>query len=204
MANYKFTPESKRFKPPSIGTRFGRLTVIGESYLLRRHWKTPCRCDCGRECAPYTFSQKGVPARSCGRCSRLVTEDMKAAISKANRTHGWSGTQEYNAWLAMRKRCLNPKDGAYDRYGGRGITVAADWVNDFPAFLAHIGPKPSPDFSLDRIDNERGYEPGNVRWADRSTQSRNRRAFVLAPAGKQPPFVMVNGIKYVPERPLTE
>ena len=81
---------------------------------------------------------------------------------------------EYQAWKAMRTRCANPNDVQYHRYGGRGISVAPRW-DSFDNFYADMGPKPSATHSLDRIDNSKGYEPGNCRWADKLTQVRNRR-----------------------------
>lgn len=105
-------------------------------------------------------------------------------MGHANRRHGMTGTPEYNAWLKMRKRCGNPKDKAYRNYGARGIHVCPEWQRSFEAFFAHVGPKPSPDLSIDRIDNDRGYEPGNVRWADTSTQNRNRRPFMITPGSR--------------------
>lgn len=84
----------------------------------------------------------------------------------------------------MRKRCLDPSNRQYPDYGGRGITVCDEWKNSFENFLAYMGEKPEKSYSLDRIDNNRGYEPGNVRWASKETQSRNRRAFVMIPGTK--------------------
>jgi hypothetical protein len=76
----------------------------------------------------------------------------------------------------MRQRCYYQKHAHYHLYGGRGITVHESWINDFPAFLAYIGKRPSPTHSLDRWPNKDGnYEPGNVRWATRAEQGRNRR-----------------------------
>jgi len=75
----------------------------------------------------------------------------------------------------MRERCGNPKNAAYSLYGGRGITVCDRWRDSFEAFLADVGRRPSPVHSLDRIDNNLGYAPSNVRWAPRSVQQRNRR-----------------------------
>ena len=89
--------------------------------------------------------------------------------------HGLSYTLEYRAWQQMRLRCTNPKHAAYPAYGGRGITVCARWLASPQAFLDDMGPKPSPHHELDRIDNNRGYEPGNCRWATRKTNDRNRR-----------------------------
>jgi len=90
-------------------------------------------------------------------------------------THRLSRTTEYVAWMAMKTRCLNKNSERYPDWGGRGIAIAAEWVSDFPAFLKHIGPRPSPQHSIDRIDNTRGYEPGNVRWSVRLQQMRNTR-----------------------------
>ncbi len=83
--------------------------------------------------------------------------------------------QEYRAWHEIKRRCFNKNCAAYKNYGGRGITLHGDWVDNYHAFLAHVGRKPSPEHSIDRIDNNKGYEPGNVRWATREEQNRNTR-----------------------------
>ena len=75
----------------------------------------------------------------------------------------------------MRARCGNRKTPGYERYGGRGISVCSQW-SDFDVFLADVGPRPGPDFSIDRIDNDGNYEPSNVRWATRHQQNRNKRS----------------------------
>lgn len=88
--------------------------------------------------------------------------------------HGMSGTTEYRAWNQMIQRCDNPKCLAYPLYGGRGISVCDRW-RKFIYFFEDIGPKPSPELTLERIDNEGDYEPGNVKWDTPQSQSRNKR-----------------------------
>jgi hypothetical protein len=75
----------------------------------------------------------------------------------------------------MSQRCTNPRHKSWSYYGGRRISVCDQWRNDYTAFLAHVGRRPSPKHSLDRIDNDGNYEPGNVRWATKKEQQRNRR-----------------------------
>jgi len=96
--------------------------------------------------------------------------------------HGFARRKEnggkadvYNIWHLMRARCQSPRAAHYQDYGGRGITVCERWDADFAAFYADVGPRPSRNHSIDRINNDGNYEPGNVRWATASEQARNRR-----------------------------
>ncbi len=126
-----------------------------------------CRCDCGTEGEKH-FNQSG----SCG-CLQ------KEQITRRNTKHGYSPANarapEYIAWRSMLNRCYNPNTPKYPNYGGRGIAVCDRWRHDFSAFLADVGHKPSPDHSLDRINNDMGYSPDNCRWATNSEQNNNRR-----------------------------
>jgi hypothetical protein len=96
------------------------------------------------------------------------------------RIHGYTRkgftAPEYTAWRAMKSRCNVPKNPSYRHYGGRGITVCDEWSKSFPTFLKDVGARPSKYYSLERINNDGNYEPGNVVWADPITQHNNTRA----------------------------
>lgn len=146
--------------------RFGRLVTIGQLPLKRRYAKRQwrCLCSCGQESAPYASALlRGT--QSCG-CR------VREATIRRNTVHGLHGTREYNAWLDMKKRCGQHARSAKD-YWQRGIGICERW-SDFQQFLADMGECP-PGLSLDRIENERGYEPGNCRWATRVQQNNNSR-----------------------------
>lgn len=96
---------------------------------------------------------------------------------------GGQPTPEYNVWMNIKRRCLVPTNPEYPNYGGRGITICEAWQSDFAAFLAEVGLRPGPDYQIDRRDNNKGYEPGNVRWVTRSEQQRNRRNSTLITYG---------------------
>src|SRR6185503_1392339 len=89
--------------------------------------------------------------------------------------HGYSHSPNYQAWRDMIQRCTNTKKPLYKNYGGRGITVCDRWLNDISAFIEDVGLRPSKEYSLERINNSGNYEPGNVRWATRKEQARNKR-----------------------------
>lgn len=96
-------------------------------------------------------------------------------------THGLRRSLEYKAWAHAKQRCTNPNHIGWHLYGGRGIRMCDRWLNDFAAFYADMGPKPTPDHSLDRINGNGDYAPGNCRWASAKEQVRNSRATKLSP-----------------------
>lgn len=149
--------------------RFNRLTLLVRDHGRTGdgHIKSLWRCDCGAEKVAAFSRVKAGTTRSCG-C--LVQERS----IEAHTTHGMRSSPEYSSWMAMRRRCENVSDKDYPRYGGRGVTVCAEWSADFACFFAHVGLRPAGT-SLDRIDGRLGYQPGNVRWATPTEQGRNRR-----------------------------
>lgn len=155
------------------GQAFGKLTVLhlkGLSAEKRPKYAWLCRCECGKEVAATTPNLRSGNTQSCG-CHKL--ENTK----KANSRHGQSNTYLHNAWRAMQARCDNPKTRNYGNYGGRGISFSPLWrgSDGFVLFAEHIGQRPTPKHSVDRINTNGNYEPGNVRWATSSQQSRNTR-----------------------------
>lgn len=100
-------------------------------------------------------------------------ELLKLAAKRKRERHGMNKSPEHRAWVHMRQRCSNPRKREWPHYGGRGIKVCEAWEQSFLAFYEDVGQRPSPKHSLDRINNDRGYEPGNVRWALQQQQVEN-------------------------------
>jgi hypothetical protein len=91
-------------------------------------------------------------------------------------THGLRWTPEYEIWIQIKGRCLNPKNKGYKNYGGRGIKICSEWRDDFLTFLEGVGKRPHPKLTLDRRNNDGDYEPFNMRWTTKKNQSANRRS----------------------------
>ncbi len=155
--------------PIEIGSRFGHLTVTGPIMIpvtghgMTKHWI--CQCECGKVQVARPYDLRWGRVRSCGCRQRM--------------SHGRSRSPEYRIWLAIRQRCNNPQTAEYARYGGSGIRVCDTWEASFEAFFADMGLRPSNRHQIDRIDNLKGYEPGNCRWVTPRESTNNRRNTVF-------------------------
>ena len=160
--------------------RFGRLTALKVSYVDRNgdaRWL--CQCDCGNQKVVVLTVLTRGRSKSCGCLHR---ERLAPRHGHSTRK-GWSPT--YRSWVAMKQRCLNPASSNFGRYGGCGVTLCKRW-HSFENLLADMGERP-PGMTLDRIDNRKGYEPGNCRWATDEEQRRNKRS-----NGPRPKLVIAN------------
>jgi hypothetical protein len=170
----KFNPNHRphNFKDLT-GQTFGRLTVIeyhGRTHAKRLVWR--CECSCGKECCVIGEQLTTGRTRSCG----CLNSELTAARNRSNATHGMTRSPEYNSWRGIVDRCCNSQSRDYKHWGAKGVGICDEWRNSFEAFLAYVGPRPSPRHSIDRFpDNNGNYEPGNVRWATPVEQIRNRR-----------------------------
>lgn len=151
------------------GLKIGRWSVLRQATSRQGVTMWACRCDCGTErvISRTNLLDRRNKVKSCG-CWR------RERITLANFRHGMSDSSTYGSWSSMRTRCLNPNVREFRHWGGRGITVCDQWT-DFANFHEDMGDRPEGT-TLDRIDVNGGYEPGNCRWADTVTQAHNKRA----------------------------
>jgi len=164
-----------------VGQRFHKLLVIEDAEPKRdpsgqlKQW-SKCQCDCGKVLLVRNanLTSNNGNTTSCG-CHREAM--LKSWRGRANLRHGQAGkrTSEYSTWVGMIARCTNPNVENWCYYGGLGIMVCDEWRNSFAVFFNDMGPKPSPQHSLDRISVSLGYSKENCRWATKKEQIGNRR-----------------------------
>lgn len=150
------------------GQMIGELKVVApDKSSGRLYWK--CECSCGRSLnVRHDALRREDGTRSCGCKKRRMPKT-------ANKRHGLYATPENKVWASMIRRCHNPRQPTYYKYGGRGIYVCEEWRNDFLAFLRDMGPKPTPKHTIERKDNDGPYAPWNCEWATQHVQDRNKR-----------------------------
>lgn len=151
------------------GQRFERWTVLSRGKSDRwgqASWL--CECDCGQRREVRGYDLRAGRSVS---CSCLSVELLKGRVV----THGMTNDPVYKSWQDAKARCTNPNNSHWEYYGGRGVEMVKEWMDSFEKFYAHIGPKPSERHTLDRVDPDGNYAPGNVRWATAREQRLNQR-----------------------------
>ena len=171
----------------------GRLTVM--SFAGRGHHNSflwLCICECGNKTTVAGHLLRRGQVKSCGclkaDTGRATLEKFRASGGHSNLQHGdaraGAETPEWRTWHSIKRRCNKKFAKQYPDYAGRGIKMCKRWESSYEKFLADVGRRPGPEYSLDRINNDGDYKPNNVRWATRKEQARNRRNSFYITLGK--------------------
>jgi hypothetical protein len=152
------------------GKKFNRWTVLSKNFCKLgsgRHSELVCECECGSIAILIAHNLVKGYSKSCGCLKNEL-------LSERRLIHGRSYSPEYLIWRAMKSRCLNPNVVGYVNYGGRGIGISPEWIESFEVFFRDMGPRPSEDHSIERVNNSLGYSKENCIWATRFVQARNK------------------------------
>lgn len=184
------------------GKRFGRFKVLSSAGVDSRGesiWK--CICNCGKIKFILSYALRKGKIKSCGCYQKFIR-------GKSSRTHNASQSRLYHIWTDIFTRCYNKNCAAYKNYGGRGIKICKRW-HDFSMFKKDIGRRPSKYFTIERINNNKGYSPKNCKWLHKSLQHHNKRtSHYLTFEGKRqcigawakelnwPNYIIVNRLRY--------
>ena len=162
------------------GLKFERLTIISRAENNKRGramWN--CLCDCGKTKKIIGVTLRSGRSKSCG-CIRSEMNTERLTV------HGMTHSPENAVWRCMKQRCYNPNNKEFHNYGSRGIKVCDRWLESFNNFIEDMGERPTHKHSIERINNNKGYSPGNCKWATMKEQSRNKR---------ETKFFTIDGIK---------
>jgi len=148
------------------GQTFFRITIIDRAANSNKKTMWNCICICGKKTIVDSYSLTTGKTKSCGCYRNELTSKRQKQFGRP---------LEYEVWSSAKSRCHCVTNIAYKNYGGRGITMCARWRNSFPDFMADMGQRPSPELTLERKNNSKGYCKTNCYWATRESQSRNTR-----------------------------
>ena len=162
------------------GERYGRLTAISSTGVKKGTsmvWSF--MCDCGNQVERASGEVRRGKTHSCGclrsELSKAKMKSFQTLGTIASSTHRMTGAPEFISWDSMKQRCLNPDHKSFKDYGGRGVVICDRWIDSFDKFLADMGERPEGT-TLDRVDTNGNYEPGNCRWATGKVQGNNKRS----------------------------
>ena len=155
-----------------LNSKYHRLKPIKRVENIRRGKAFLCRCDCGKEKIVALSLLKRGTTKSCGCWNSEVQSNFMTEYSTK---HNKANTPEYKVWKGMKERCYNANNKAYKNYGGRGIKVCERWNNSFDNFINDMGERPTKNHQIDRIDNDKNYNPENCKWVTRSENTLNKR-----------------------------